>query len=165
MDFAQHVKSQVDILRTVEEYVKLRRMGARYVGLCPFHTEKTPSFNVNPSIGIYKCFGCGVAGDVIKFVQEVEGLTFWEALKSLAERNGIPIPHRREQPDAETELRAAVYEIYETAAVLYAQSLFGAAGSEARDYLSKRGLSASTAQQFLLGYSEPGWENLAKRFS
>src|SRR3954447_12119485 len=164
MDFAQQVKGQTDIVRTVGEYVKLRRIGARYVGLCPFHTEKTPSFNVNPGIGIYKCFGCGAAGDVIKFVQELEGLTFWEALKSLAERNGIPVPQRREQSDAETELRAALFEMYDAAAATYAQNLFGQPGSGARDYLTKRGLSGSTAQQFVLGYSEPGWDNLVKRF-
>src|SRR3954470_9463579 len=117
MDFAEQVKAQVDIVQTVSEYgVRLRKMGPRFVGLCPFHTEKTPSFNVNPGIGIYKCFGCGVGGDVIRFVQELEGLTFWEALKSLAERNGIPVPQRRDHSDAETELRAAIFEMYDAAA-------------------------------------------------
>ncbi|MBC8167278.1 MAG: DNA primase, partial [Bryobacteraceae bacterium] len=165
MDFAEQVKAQVDIVRTVGEYVKLRRVGSRHVGLCPFHTEKSPSFGVNTAIGIYKCFGCGAAGDVIKFIQEIDNLTFWEALKSLAERNGIPIPQRREQPDSETRLRGAIYEMHETAAVLYAQNLFGPGGADAIQYLKKRGLNSSTAQQFLLGYSEPGWEGLVKRFS
>jgi DNA primase len=164
MDFVDQLKGQVDIVRTVGEYVRLRRMGARYVGLCPFHTEKTPSFNVNPGIQIYKCFGCGVAGDVIKFVQEVEGLTFWEALKSLAERNGIPIPQRRDHSDAETDLRAAVFEMYDLAAKAYQEALGQPHAEEVRAYLKKRGLNSSVAQQFGLGYSETGWENLVRRF-
>lgn len=166
MDFAEQVKAQVDIVQTVSEYgVRLRKMGPRYIGLCPFHTEKTPSFNVNPSIGIYKCFGCGVGGDVIKFVQEIETLTFWEALKALAERNAIPIPQRRDRgPDPDTELRAAIFEMHEQAALWYAQNLFGAPGAGVRDYLTKRGLTGSIAQQFLLGYSENAWDALLKRF-
>jgi len=164
MEFAEQVKAQVDIVRIVGEYVKLRRIGARYLGLCPFHTEKTPSFNVNPNIGIYKCFGCGVGGDVIKFVQEIESLTFWEALKSLAERNGIPIPERRERPDADSELRSAVFEMYQQTAQWYAQNLFGNPGADAREYLQRRGLNSTVAEQFLLGFSENGWDTLAKRF-
>ena len=165
MEFAEQVKAQVDIVRTVGEYVKLRRNGTRMVGLCPFHTEKTPSFGVTPTLGIFKCFGCGMGGDVIKFVQEIEQLTFWEALKTLAERNGIPIPQRREQPDADSQLRAALFEMYETAAKIYHENLFGSPGAQAREYLTKRGLTANVAQQFQLGYSEPGWESLAVRFS
>ncbi len=166
MDFAEQVKAQVDIVQTVSDYgVRLRKMGARYLGLCPFHTEKTPSFNVNPSIGIYKCFGCGVGGDVIKFVQEIETLTFWEALKALAERNAIPIPQRRDRgPDPDTDLRAAIFEMHERAAVWYAQNLFGAPGAGVREYLTKRGLTGSIAQQFLLGYSENSWDGLLKQF-
>ena len=165
MDFAEQVKAQVDIVRTVGEYVKLRRNGTRMVGLCPFHTEKTPSFGVTPTLGIYKCFGCGAGGDVIKFIQEIEQLTFWEALKTLAERNGIPIPQRREQPDADSQIRGALFEMYETAAKIYHENLFGSAGADAREYLTRRGLSATTAQHFQLGYSEAGWETLASRFS
>src|SRR6476620_6095926 len=153
MDFAELVKAQVDIVQTVSEYgVRLRKMGPRFVGLCPFHTEKTPPFNVNPTIGIYKCFGCGVGGDVIKFVQEIETLTFWEALKLIAERNAIPIPQRRDRgPDPDTELRAAIFDMHEQAALWYAQNLFGPGGGSVRDYLTKRGLNGSISQQFLLG--------------
>lgn len=163
MEFAEQVKSQVDIVRTVGEYVRLRRAGTRWVGLCPFHTEKTPSFGVTPSLGIFKCFGCGAGGDVIKFVQEVEQLTFWEALKALAERNGIPVPQRREAPDADTQLRAALFDMYEAAAKIYHENLFGPQGSDARDYLVNRGLSGSAAQQFGLGFSEPAWDHLFRR--
>src|SRR5438105_12017322 len=93
MDFAQQLKSQLDIVEVVGQYVRLKRQGSgrRYVGLCPFHTEKTPSFNVNGALGFYKCFGCDASGDVFKFVQEMESLTFPEVLKTLAERHGIPM--------------------------------------------------------------------------
>jgi DNA primase len=166
MDFAEQVKAQVDIVRTVREYVpNLRRRGTRWIGLCPFHTEKTPSFGVTPALGIYKCFGCNAGGDVIRFVMEIEQLTFWEALKSLAERNGIPIPQRREHSDADTDLRAALFEMHETAARLFHENLFGAPGAETRDYLNRRGVTAGTAQQFSLGYSEASWDALAKRFA
>lgn len=166
MDFAEQVKAQVDIVRTVREYVpNLRRAGTRWVGLCPFHTEKSPSFGVTPSLNIYKCFGCGAGGDVIKFVQEIEQLTFWEALKSLAERNGIPMPQRRERPDADTELRAAIFEMHEAAARIFHENLFGGPGADTREYLQRRGVTANVAQQFQLGYSEPGWDGLAKRFA
>ncbi|MBC7926252.1 MAG: DNA primase [Bryobacteraceae bacterium] len=165
MDFAEQVKAQVDIVVTVREYLPLRKAGGRFVGLCPFHTEKSPSFGVNPALGIYKCFGCGAGGDVIKFVQEIETLTFWEALKALAERNGIPIPQRADRPhDPDTDLRAALFEMHEQASVYFAQNLFGAAGSDVREYLTKRGLASSAAQQFLLGYSEPSWDSLLRRF-
>lgn len=166
MEFAEQVKAQVDIVRTVREYVpNLRRAGGRWVGLCPFHTEKTPSFGVSPAIGIYKCFGCGAGGDVIKFVQEIEQLTFWEALKSLAERNGIPIPQRRERPDEDSELRAALFDMHEAAARIYHENLFGAPGGETRDYLSRRGVTAAVAQQFQIGYSEASWDALARKFA
>lgn len=165
MDFAEQVKAQVDIVRTVREYVPLRRAGVRWVGLCPFHTEKTPSFGVTPRMSRYKCFGCGASGDVITFVQEIEQLTFWEALKSLAERNGIPIPQTRERPDADTELRAAVFEMYEQAAQIFSGNLLGSPGSEARGYLAQRGLTQSAVQTFGLGYSEASWDALLRRFT
>jgi DNA primase len=94
MDFVEQLKSSIDIVKVVGEYVRLRRVGStgRYLGLCPFHQEKTPSFNVHQSRQFYKCFGCGAGGDALKFVMEVDGLTFPEALKLLAERNGIPMP-------------------------------------------------------------------------
>ena len=133
MDFKDHLKSSVDIVRTVGEYVRLRKIGARYSGLCPFHTEKTPSFSVNPGLGIFICFGCGKKGDVLAFVQEIEQLTFYETLKLLADRNGLQMPARRERNDAETDLRAAVYELHEIAAGVFKQNLWGAGGGEARE--------------------------------
>src|SRR5512146_799659 len=97
MDFAEQVKSSVDIVRVVSEYVRLRKASAaRYGGLCPFHSEKTPSFGVYAVHQFYKCFGCGAGGDVFKCVMEIEQISFCEALKLLAERNGISMPKRSE---------------------------------------------------------------------
>src|SRR5215472_17480178 len=134
MDFAEQLKSSIDIVKVVGEYVRLRRQGTtgRYTGLCPFHQEKTPSFSVNQTRQFYKCFGCGVAGDMIKFVMEIEGLTFWEALKLLAERNGIPLPKRSDYSDAETKLRSALMEMHSIAAQLFHDNLRSPQGKEAR---------------------------------
>ena len=116
MDFVEQLKSSVDIVQVIQEYVRLRKAGAnRYTGLCPFHNEKTPSFSVNTLHQFYKCFGCGAGGDVLKFVMEIERLSFYEALKLLAERNGIPMPKRSEYSDPETKLRAALYQMHELA--------------------------------------------------
>jgi len=96
MDFAEQVKSSVDIVKVIEEYVRLKKVGGspRYSGLCPFHTEKTPSFSVHSSHQFYYCFGCHVTGDVFKFVMEIERISFFEALKLVAERNGMTMPKR-----------------------------------------------------------------------
>src|SRR6202166_4512318 len=113
MDFAEQLKSSIDIVKVAGEYVRLKRLGAtgRYVGLCPFHQEKTPSFNVNQTRQFYKCFGCGKGGDVFRFLMEVDGLTFPDTLKLLSERNGIPMPQRAEYSDADSKLRSALYEM------------------------------------------------------
>ena len=108
MDFKEQLKSSVDIVKVIGEYVRLRKSGvSRYTGLCPFHNEKTPSFSVHAGHQFYKCFGCGASGDVLKFVMEFEHVSFPEALKLLAERNGIPMPKRAEYSDPETRLRGA----------------------------------------------------------
>ncbi len=166
MDFSAQLKSSIHIVRVVGEYVRLKRSGAgpRYVGLCPFHTEKTPSFSVHATHQFYKCFGCGAGGDVIKFVMDIERLTFFEALKLLAERNGIPMPRRSEYADEETKLRAAVFEMHEIAARMFAANLAGAAGGAARDYLARRGVAASMVGEFGLGLSDGAGQALARRF-
>src|ERR1700748_1035539 len=110
MDFAQHLKSQVDIAGVVGEYVRLRRVGNRYSALCPFHNEKTPSFSIYADHQFFKCFGCDAKGDVFNFVMMIEGLTFWEALKKLAEQHGIALPRQSLVSDEVTKLRASLYE-------------------------------------------------------
>ncbi|MFN0171134.1 MAG: DNA primase [Bryobacteraceae bacterium] len=164
MDFAAHVKTSVDIVRVIGEYVRLKRVGntPSHTGLCPFHTEKTPSFRVHADHQFYKCFGCGEGGDVFKFVMKIENLSFPEALKKLAEQHGIPQPKRSEYADEETKARAAVYRMHEIAVEVFRQSLRSGAGSEARAYLERRGLNASQIEQFDLGYSERGGQALTR---
>src|SRR6478672_10931964 len=155
MDFVEQVKSSVDIVKVVGEYVRLRKAGgARYIGLCPFHSEKTPSFGVSPVHQYYKCFGCGEGGDVLTFVMKIDGLSFFEALKQLAERNGIPIPKRQEYSDPETRLRAAIFQMHEIAEEAFRDHLAGPAGTEARAYLDKRGVAPAVAGQFGIGYAD-----------
>lgn len=164
MDFVEQLKSSIDIVDVVGQYVRLRKAGTRYVGLCPFHTEKTPSFGVHAVHQFYKCFGCGAGGDVLKFVMEIEGLTFYEALKSLADRYGIPMPKRAEYSDPETKLRAALYRMHEMARDLYRSALGSSAGTEARGYVARRGLSPAIVGEFELGYAEASGQQLARAF-
>jgi DNA primase len=165
MDFKEQLKSSVDIVKVIGEYVRLRKSGvSRYTGLCPFHNEKTPSFSVHAGHQFYKCFGCGASGDVLKFVMEYEHVSFPEALKLLAERNGIPMPKRTEYADAETRLRAAVYQMQELAQEAFREQLAGPAGAEARRYLEKRGVSPEVSAQFGLGYAERGGRFLLRIF-
>jgi len=156
LDFAAQVKASVDIVGVVGEYVRLRRVGATqsYTGLCPFHTEKTPSFRVHANHQFFKCFGCGQGGDVFKFVQEIERISFYEALKQLAERSGIPLPKRSEYADADTKLRAGIYQMHELAEEAFRAGLKGSGGAEARSYLAKRGVGAAEIELFGLGYAE-----------
>lgn len=163
MDFKEQLKSSVDIVKVIGEYVRLRKSGvSRYTGLCPFHSEKTPSFSVHAGHQFYKCFGCGAAGDVLKFVMEFEHVSFPEALKLLAERNGIPMPKRAEYADADTRLRAAVFQIQELAQEAFREQLGGPAGLEARRYLEKRGVSPEVSEQFGLGYAERSGRGLLR---
>lgn len=165
MDFKEQLKSSVDIVKVIGEYVRLRKSGvSRYTGLCPFHSEKTPSFSVHAGHQFYKCFGCGASGDVLKFVMEFEHVSFPEALKLLAERNGIPMPKRAEYADADTRLRAAVFQMQELAEEAFREQLASPAGAEARRYLEKRGVSPEVSAQFGLGYAERSGRALLRIF-
>ena len=147
MEFAEQLKGVVRIEDVVGEYVRLRKSGpSRYMGLCPFHSEKTPSFTVHVVHQFYKCFSCGAAGDVIKFVMEKEGLSFFEALKSLAERYGVPMPKRSQYADDDSRMRAALFEMHTLAAQTFHANLQSSAGEAARAYLARRGVSAETAE-------------------
>src|SRR5207237_10538349 len=117
MEFVEQLKASVDIVGVVGEYVRLRKSGTnRYMGLCPFHTEKSPSFTVHVVHQFYKCFSCGAGGDVVKFVMETEGVSFYEALKSLAERYSVPMPTRSQYADEEWKLRGSLLAMHELAA-------------------------------------------------
>ena len=165
MDFAEQVKSSVDIVKVIEEYVRLKKVGGspRYSGLCPFHTEKTPSFSVHSSHQFYYCFGCHVTGDVFKFVMEIERISFFEALKLVAERNGITMP-KREYADPDAKLRAALLEMHEIAARVFQGNLAGPAGAQARQYLAGRNVSPEQIAEFGLGLSEASGSQLVRQF-
>ncbi|MGH6631493.1 MAG: CHC2 zinc finger domain-containing protein, partial [Burkholderiales bacterium] len=116
---AEKVKQQADIVRVVGEYVQLKKAGQNFVGLCPFHSEKTPSFAVHPVKQIFHCFGCGVGGDVFKFVMDIEKLSFPEALKFVADKAGVRLPERRPRTPEEakeTRIRTRLVELHEHAA-------------------------------------------------
>ena len=164
MNFAEHLKSQLNIVDVIGQYVRLKRQGAgRYAGLCPFHSEKTPSFNVHETLQFYKCFGCDVHGDVFNFVMEHDHLTFPEAIKVLAERYGIPMPERQRFDDPEAQRRAALLEMHEIAADVFQGNLRGSHGTEARAYLESRGVSEGACAEFRLGLSDPSGQQLVQR--
>ncbi len=165
MTFAEQLKSQLNIVEVVAQYVRLKRQGSgnRYIGLCPFHSEKTPSFHVNGQLQIYKCFGCDAGGDVYQFVQDSESLTFPETLKLLAERYGIPMPERHSSNDAESQRRAALLEMHEIAAEVFQSNLRGQTGEDARAYLEGRGVSRATADEFRVGLSDGAGQQLVQR--
>lgn len=153
---AEEVRAAADIVKIVSDYVKLRKGGANMVGLCPFHQEKTPSFAVHPVKQVFHCFGCGVGGDVFKFVMLIENLSFPEALRRVAEKAGVKL--RERAPDAVSDAaareREVLYRIHELTARFFAAQLSGTAeGRSARAYLADRGLSDETVACFRLGYA------------
>jgi DNA primase len=165
VDFVEELKSRVDIVDVIGEKVRLRKAGAnRYQGLCPFHQEKTPSFSVHATKQFYYCFGCQAKGDVIKFVEELEGIPFFEALKTLAERNGIPMPKRSQYVDDDSRLREAIFQMHEIAQETFRAGLASQAGEFARDYLARRGVAPETIEQFGLGYADRNNRTLLRLF-
>src|SRR5580698_8873525 len=154
MDFKEQLRAQVDLVRVASDYVRLRRVGNRYSGLCPFHNEKTPSFSINQEHQFFICFGCGAKGDVFKFVEMIEGLTFWEALKKLADQHGIALPKQSFASDEETRVRAALYEMHEIAFEHFRKNLAGANGASVRAYIDKRGVAGASIEKFGLGLAD-----------
>ncbi len=155
MDIRDQVRSAVNIVDVIQEHVRLRPSGPnRYMGLCPFHNEKKPSFTVHVVHQFYKCFSCGAGGDVFKFVQETQGISFYEALKLLADRCGIAMPKRSNYSDEDSRRRAAILRMHELALEHFQSNLKSSAGEVARAYLAKRGVAAETVEWFGLGYSD-----------
>ncbi|HTP44503.1 MAG TPA: DNA primase [Candidatus Acidoferrum sp.] len=164
--FAERVKQQADIVRVIGEYVRLKKSGANFTGLCPFHQEKTPSFAVHPVKQIYHCFGCGVGGDVFKFVMELEKCTFPEAIRTVAEKCGIAIPKPRERSPEErreNQQRAALVEMHREAASFFARCLHdGPEGKVAAAYLEDRGLDREAMKRFGLGFAPSSGDALLR---
>lgn len=158
----EEVRSRSDIVQIIGRYVNLKRSGSGYVGLCPFHSEKTPSFNVNPARQMYKCFGCGVAGNVITFVMEYENYTFPEAMEFLAEQAGISLPKQEMSPEMKRQknLRMTLVSINAKAAAYYYAKLKSPNGKQGYDYFNARGLSDETIRHFGLGYAGQGGHEL-----
>lgn len=150
--FLQELKMRSDIVDVVSSYVTLRRSGRNMVGLCPFHNEKTPSFNVYPENGSFYCFGCGAGGDVITFIRRIENLDYMEAIRLLAQRAGIPVPENHVD-DGTAKLRTRIYEINREAARFYHAMLLSEQGGPGLSYLTGRGLSMKTIKHFGLGYA------------
>ena len=161
-DIVEEVKNANDIVDVISSYIKLTKKGGNYFGLCPFHSEKTPSFSVSPQKQIYYCFGCHSGGNVISFVMQYENYTFEEALKMLAERAGMKLPeikadaHAQEDRDIKTRL----LEIHKIAANYYYRELTGEHGEAGLSYFKKRGLTEETIRHFGLGYTGKGSDRL-----
>ncbi len=160
------VKQTADIVEVISAHTDLRRQGARWVGLCPFHDERTPSFSVDGQEKLYHCFGCGVGGDVIKFVEEKDGLGFAEAVELLADRYGVELEREQEDPRAEAKRqhRRRLEQLLDRTAAYYANFLWEAPeAGKAREYLAERGLSEGTLREFGVGYAPSAWDKILVR--
>lgn len=154
-DLVEEVRSRNDIVDVIGLYVRLKKTGSNYVGLCPFHNEKSPSFSVSGSKQMYYCFGCGVGGNVFTFLMEYENYSFSEALKSLADRAGVKLPELEQSEEAKkaSDLKSKILEVYKEAAKYYFYQLKSDRGQEAMSYLKNRQLTDETIARFGLGYS------------
>src|SRR5665213_3924133 len=153
-DKIEEVRNRADIVEIIGAQVRLKRAGRNFVGLCPFHNEKTPSFSVNAERGFFHCFGCGAGGTVFDFVMRVEGLTFLETLQSLARRYSIVLPEQSSPGGPPPGERDTLALVNQTAAEFFAHVLWKTEeGAIARDYLKARGISDETAQAFMLGFA------------
>ena len=160
-DKVEEVRAASDVVDVVSDYVQLKKRGSNYFGLCPFHNEKTPSFSVNPAMGIYKCFGCHAGGDVFRFVMQVEGLGFIESIRLLAERAGIPLPEQdAEERERASEVESIYHALRFAARFFYEQLTRTDAGRPALDYLHARGFPPKTIKRFGLGYAPDRWDAL-----
>jgi DNA primase len=166
--FIQELLARADVVEIVGRYVQLKKGGANFMGLCPFHGEKSPSFSVSPSKQFYHCFGCGKNGNAIGFLMEHAGMTFVEAVKDLAQQYGMQVPEDdaspqdRERAAKQREKQATLTDVLEKAGEAYRKHL--KASPRAVEYLKSRGLSGAIAKQFGLGYAPEGWRSLASVF-
>jgi DNA primase len=163
--FIDDLRLQANILQVVQEYVPLKKMGRTYKGLCPFHSEKSPSFHVDPEKGFFHCFGCGVGGDVFKFLELHEKLGFQDAVRMLAQKVGLALPERSDGPDGDRDagLREALLKAHEVAAAYFREQLALPAGARARQQLAERDMPQATIEQLGLGYAPPGRDGLKTR--
>jgi len=154
-ELVEEIRSRSDIVDVISGYIRLQRKGSNYVGVCPFHNDRNPSMSVNQPRQIYHCFSCGAGGDVFKFVMDYEGLTFPEAMRTLADRAGVELPRQEysEEAKQQADLKAQILELNRLAAKYYYYMLRQPVGKQGWDYLTGRSLSADTIKRFGLGYA------------
>ena len=154
----QEIKDRLDAVSVIGRYVQLKKSGNSYRGLCPFHSEKTPSFHVFPQTNTWKCFGCGAGGDIFTFVEKRENLPFPDVLRMLAKEAGVPLQETR--PEIRNA-RQRLLDIHSAATSFFQKNLLlGPEGMRAREYLARRGISQESIEQFQLGFAQDGWEYL-----
>ena len=165
-DKIEEIKQRADIVQLVSEYVTLKKAGRNFLGLCPFHKEKTPSFTVSRDKQMFYCFGCGEGGHALTFLMKVSNMTFPEAARHLAKKTGviIPDPVLNDQEREQYGIREQIYRINEAAAKLFTSRLFSETGLPAREYLKKRGIREDVVREFRLGYADEGWRTLKSYF-
>ncbi|MFO7818903.1 MAG: CHC2 zinc finger domain-containing protein, partial [Halanaerobacter sp.] len=162
-DFIEKVRFSNDIIDIVSEYTNLKESGNSYKGLCPFHDEKTPSFNVSPEQQLYYCFGCGVGGNIFNFIMEVEGFTFSEAVEFLAKRANIELPQQSNSQAQKRKVsqRNKLLEIHKAATQFYNYLLLESQlGKQAYNYLLERGFDETAIEKFQLGFAPDRWQGL-----
>ncbi|MGB4565095.1 MAG: DNA primase [Dethiobacteria bacterium] len=156
----EEIRRRCDLVELVGEYLKLEKRGKNYVGLCPFHHEKTPSFTISPEKQLFHCFGCGASGNIFSFIMKLEGLTFPEAALALARKTGVELP-KEESPSPEDSLKEKIYRVNQMAAQYYHYCLTRTeAGKKAREYLQRRGITSESVKLFQLGYAPRSWQGL-----
>lgn len=165
--FIEQLLAQADIVQVIGQRVSLKKAGKNYVACCPFHDEKTPSFNVSPVKQFYHCFGCGASGDAIRFLQEYDGLSFPDAVEALAQQVGLTVPYEQISPEQEQvqQRQATLYDVLGQAAKFYRHQLRDHPEAEAaKAYLRTRGLTPEIAKTYYLGYAPRGWDGLKQAF-
>ena len=161
-DRIEEIRNRINIVDLVSEHITLKKAGRNYLGSCPFHKEKTPSFTVNAEKQIYHCFGCGEGGNAFSFLMKINNMTFPEAVRHLAGKLGVPLPSWEFTPEEKSrqDLRESLHRVNKLAADYYAKTLWSAAGSAGRGYLDKRMIKPEIIETFRLGYAPEGWRNL-----
>ncbi len=158
----EEVRSASDIVDVVSDYVQLKKSGSNLFGLCPFHNEKTPSFSVNPGMGIFKCFGCGVGGDVFQFVMGIEHVTFPEAVRFLADQANIELPEEGDASDSSSETERIQHALRHAARFFYRSLTDTDEGRPALEYLLGRGITTASIKHFGIGFAPDGWDGLLR---
>jgi len=165
MEIIDQIRGVAALVDIASQYTALKKRGAKFVGLCPFHVEKTPSFTVDPDKQLYHCFGCGVGGDIFTLVMEKENLTFPEALKHLAQKYNIPLPQQSQLTSQTIKLEEKLVKINEETLAFFQKSLReGAEGRKAQEYIAQRNISPETVKALKIGYAPNSWDSLVKHF-